>query len=458
MPEGSAKESLRPAVSAGFLRQVLARYPRSPRYWIAYSGGLDSRVLLELCAQLYGGETAPDFTAVHVHHGLHPEAGQWAEHCRGVSESAGIGFRLVRVDARPQPGQSPEEAARRARYEALRSLLGDGDSLLTAQHRDDQAETLLLQLLRGSGLAGLAAMPERTVFPPGFLMRPLLAFSRAELQSYAESRGIGWIEDPSNRDLNYDRNFIRRRVVPLLRERWPAAPETLCRSAKHCAEAQETLASLARDLCAAARHPDRNTLLVTKLTAYSDADRRLVLREWLKAGGFRMPSRRILDQVSGDVLKAGADRNPAVRWSEGIIRRYRNELYLLPPIQGFDPTAVVAWDGESPLRLPDNGELRADPTDGRGIDADIWRSGTISVRYRRGGERFRPAGRGGSHELKKLLQEAGMPPWVRERIPLICLDGRLAAVGNGWLAAEFVPDSSKERIKPRWDAPEWLQG
>ncbi|SMF94672.1 tRNA(Ile)-lysidine synthase [Methylomagnum ishizawai] len=441
-------------LSADTLRASLARHPPSPHYWIAYSGGLDSRVLLRLCAEL--ARVSQDFrcTAVHVHHGLQAAAEHWAEQCRTTCEAEGVAFRLLRVDARPRPGQSPEEAARAARYQTLATLMATGDTLLTAQHRDDQAETLLLQLLRGAGLPGLAAMPERAAFGPGFLTRPLLDHGRAELRDYAEKLELDWLEDPSNRDLGYDRNFIRHRILPVLAERWPAVGATLSRSARHCAEAQATLAALARDLCHAALNPERGTLCVDRLLAYAAADRRLVLREWIGAKGFRTPSARVLEQVLDCALNAHPERSPAVRWREGEIRRYRNELYLLPPAGPFDSGTIIAWDGLAPLLLPDgNGELIARPIDGPGIAPGLWRTAAITVRYRQGGETCRPLGRTGSRDLKKLFQEAGIPPWVRERTPLVYVDGRLVAVGGRWICQAFAGDPAGRNIMIEWFPP-----
>jgi tRNA(Ile)-lysidine synthase len=442
------------SLSSSTLRAILARHPPSPGYWIAYSGGLDSRVLLHLCATLKRQQPDLNFAAVHIHHGLQAAAEAWAEHCRTTCLADDLPFRLLRVDARPQPGQSPEEAARTARYQALCATLSAGDTLLTAQHQDDQAETLLLQLLRGSGLAGLAAMPERAAFEPGFLLRPLLGFSRRELQEYAEAHRLTWIEDPSNRDLGYDRNFIRHRVVPLLAQRWPAVNATLSRTARHCAEAQDTLASLARDLFKAVLNPERNTLRADRLLGLSETDRRLVVREWLRASGLRMPSSRVLARILNEALAARPDRNPVVRWSEGEIRRYRNELYLLPPARSFDTSAVMAWNGESVLPLPDNnGELAAMAVDGPGIALAAWQAGKITVRYRHGGEICRPIGRHGSHELKKLFQEAGIPPWVRKRTPLVYIDDRLAAVAESWVCETFAGKAHERNIAIRWRAP-----
>lgn len=441
-------------LSPELLRAVLARHSPSPHYWIAYSGGLDSRVLLRLCAELRALDPGFSFTAVHVHHGLQAAAEEWCRRCEATCAAEGVPFRLLRVDARPKPGQSPEEAARAARYRALSALLAEGDALLTAQHQDDQAETLLLQLLRGAGLPGLAAMPERAAFGAGFLLRPLLGCARRELRDYAEVYALDWVEDPSNLDLGYDRNFLRHEVIPLLARRWPAVNATLSRSAQHCAEAQATLCALAQDLCRAALNPENGTLSVDRMRGYSEADQRLVLREWLKARGFRMPSSRVLEQVVKGALGAHAERSPAVRWSEGEIRRYRDELHLLPPLPPFDPAAVMPWEGLSPLRLADaNGELLAHATHAPGIAASAWTAGRIEVRYRRGGETCRLAGREGSRDLKKLFQEAGIPPWVRERTPLVCIDGRLAAVGGRWVCQEFAGAQGGRNIALTWRAP-----
>ena len=368
-------------------------------------------------------------------------------------------FRLLRVDARPAPGQSPEEAARAARYHALRSCVSDGEVLLTAHHQDDQAETLLLQLLRGAGPAGLAAMPERARCGAGFLLRPLLGFTRSELREFAEARRLDWIEDPSNQSLSYDRNFLRQRVMPVILARWPAAAKTLSRTARHCAEAQAVLTERARALLAAALEPEQGSVRIDRLREYSESERRLVLREWLGSRGFRMPSARVLERVLSEALLAAADRTPVIRWAEGEIRRYRNELYLLPPALPFDRSRIIAWDGRTTLRLPDdNGELWAEPVEGPGLDPALWDTGRITVRYRQGGETCRPAGRKTTREVKRLFQEKGIPPWLRERTPLIYIDERLAAVGGWWICEGFAGPPNRNTIRLRWARPRSVQG
>ncbi|MFM8333789.1 MAG: tRNA lysidine(34) synthetase TilS [Candidatus Methylumidiphilus sp.] len=439
------------ALSPAHLLHTLRRHPPAPRYWIAYSGGLDSHVLLHLCAQLLWQFPEMNFRAVHVHHGLQAGADRWGEHCAETCRDLAMPHLELRVDARPGPGESPEEAARRARYAAIGQHMQAGDMVLAAQHRDDQAETVLLQLLRGAGLAGLAAMPELAALPPGWLLRPLLGFAREELRQYAQAHELRWIEDPSNQDAAYDRNFLRNDIIPRLEQRWPGLKKALGRTAGHCAEAQRQLADLAADLLGAALHPDGASLGVAALRGFKPADQRLVLRAWLRARGFRMPSQAVIERILQEALPARQDKTPVVAWREGEVRRYRDALYLLPPLPAFDARAVLDWDGATLLTLPGgNGTLAATPTALPGIAAAHWRPGHIQVRHRLGGEHCRLPGRTGNHELKKLFQERGVAPWLRERVPLVFIDGELAAVGGWWVCAPFAGAAGGDNIALSW--------
>lgn len=416
-----------------FRAALLRLVPPSARCVVAYSGGPDSHVLLHLCARLPG----IGLRAIHVHHGLQAQADDWAAHCAAVCGALRTPLDIVRVDARPEKGQSPEEAARTARYRVLRERLGDGEILLTAHHADDQAETLLLQLLRGAGVHGLAGMPECTGFGPGLLVRPLLSFSRAALLDYATAHKLCWVEDASNADESYDRNFLRQQIMPRLLQRWPAAPEVLARSAAHCAEAARILDERAREWLPLVQGMQKDTLRIAPLTELAESDQRLVLRAWLRANGFRMPAAHILERVLREAIPARRDRTPRVEWSEGEIRRYRDHLYLLKPLPSVPLYWQAPWRGEAPLTVPDGRTLHAMREKGAGIAPEFWRPEAIEVRYRRGGERCRLPGRAGTHELKKLLQEAGLPPWERERLPLLYIAGQLAAVGDGWVCEPF---------------------
>ncbi|QSA95539.1 tRNA lysidine(34) synthetase TilS [Methylococcus sp. EFPC2] len=432
----------------------LALAPPPRRYLIAYSGGLDSHVLLHLYSRLRATWAEPPGCQVlHVHHGLQDEADAWVEHCARVCRELSLPFQSLYVDARARQGDSPEEAARDARYRALQDRVEDGDVLLIAQHQDDQAETLLLQLLRGAGLAGLAAMPKCAPFGSGYLLRPLLDWPRTALQEYAEGQQLRWIEDPSNADASYDRNFLRLSVIPLLKARWPAASKTLSRSAGHCAEALHRLEHLARDLYLVVLNEDKVTLSVSRLLQLEQADRRWVLRQWLRERGYRLPAAAALERLAGEMLLAREDKMPVVAWPEGEVRRYRDALYLRAPAAPQDTAAVMEWNGTSALELPDgNGILVARSSGEGGIALDAWRSARITVRYRQGGEVCRLPGRAGSHALKKLLQEAGIPPWERTRLPLIELNGALAAIADRWVCDPFQAAPGRPAIRIEWES------
>lgn len=436
------------------LADWLARHHPAAGYVLAYSGGLDSHVLLHLCARLAHADRRYAFRALHVHHGLQSAADAWPQHCAAVCAALGVPFKLLRVDARAAPGQSPEEAARLARYGALSAALRAGEALLTAQHADDQAETLLLQLLRGAGLPGLAAMPAVAAFGTTHLLRPLLSVSRTDLVEYAQAQHLHWIEDPSNRDSAFDRNYLRQNVLPLLTARWPSAAHSLSRAARHCAEAQQQLERLADDLLLQAEQGDAETTLVTDvLRQWAAHEQRLVLRRWLNRQGFRAPATRVLQRVVDEVLTAAPARNPLVSWPEGSIRRYRQRLYALPPLPAFDASTCLNWAAQTPLTLPGNGVLHGQATHGVGVRADWIQSGNCTVRYRQGGERCRLPGRHGQHTLKKLLQESAVPPWWRDRLPLLYLDDQLAAVADVWVCAPFAATADQPAVRLSWQKP-----
>ena len=427
--------------------------------WVAFSGGLDSAVLLHLCHALRTEHGSPDLAAAHVHHGLHVEADRWAGFCQASCDALDIPLTIRHVDARHAAGESPEAAAREARYTALRSLIRGGDALLTGHHQDDQAETVLLQLFRGAGPAGLAAMPEWAAFGPGYLGRPLCGWRREVLADYARRHRLRWIDDTSNTDSRFARNFLRTRILPRLEERWPGLAGSLARSARHCAEADALLGELASEWLDSVREPSSNALSVDALAAYALPRQRLILREWLRVSGCGRPPEKVIARVLDEVLGARPDRQPGVRWGRAQIRRFRGELHLLRPVTEFRPTAVIPWSGAAPLALaPDNGTLYAMARPGPGLDPAAWHRQSITVRYRRGGERLHIAGRDGTRELKKLLQEARIAPWLRDRVPLVYLDDRLAAVADLWVTAPFAGNPAAENFRLVWERPRLSPG
>jgi tRNA(Ile)-lysidine synthase len=432
------------------LLEIISTLPASSRYWVAYSGGMDSQVLLHALSVLTP-RLDVSLQAIHVHHGLQDEADQWSEQCATFCRERQIPFSIVAVGAAPAKGESPEAAARDARYRALSEQMETGDMLFTAHHQDDQAETVLLQLLRGSGPSGLAAMTGLMEFAPGYLARPLLEFSRDQLAAYAREQGLTWVEDASNRDTAFDRNFLRQRVMPVLKERWPALGRTFSRSARHCGEAQQLIDAAAQETLRGLLDGDGGSLDISGLATFSPARGRALLRAWIRSQGYTLPDTARLDRVLAEVVPAGEDRNPMIHWPGVELRRFRGRLYLRSPQPDLDPALILDWDGKSPLELP-AGLGRLHPERGLGgISSKQWAAGPIQIRFRIGGERCRPEGRGKSKELKKLLQEFDIPPWERERIPLITIDSRLAAVGDLLLCEPFTAGEGEQGICLRWE-------
>jgi len=375
-------------------------------------------------------------TAVYVHHGLQAEAESWAKHCKKTAENLGVDFKLLRVNAVASQGESPEEAARNARYTALKSLIGIEDALLVAQHRDDQLETVLLQLFRGSGLRGLSAMPKIMVFGQGVLLRPLLNVSKLAIDDYARVHALNWVDDPSNRSNDYDRNFLRNAVLPLLKQRWPACDKTVARSARHCADAQVLISALAEDLFRQVFNATDNTLCISQLKLYEIAQQRLVIRQWFHVLDLKMPAQAFVERLLSEVLWAREKSDPVLAGQGYCVRRYRDKLYCLKQAAPESVQDIVWPAGQTSIKVSWNQALSCVPASA-GICREQWQNATIVVKARNGGEKIRLPGRTGHHALKKLFQEAGIPPWERETMPLVYLDDKLAAVGDLWISADF---------------------
>ena len=457
MPDSGRVKTFCPALSPLALDAFLRRHQTSRQYWLGLSGGLDSTVLAHLASLLQ--QQRPDFACklLHVHHGLHPDADKWADYCQKLALSLGLEIQILKVSAHPKSGESPEAAARKARYDALSDTMASGDSLLTAHHQDDQTETLLLQLLRGSGLRGLASMPESKDFGPGYLQRPLLSVSRHEIESYACFHHLEWIDDSSNENTGFDRNFLRHNVIPSLRERWPSLGEAIGRSAHHCAEALNLLNEHTEaDLKSLMSSPSGSSISISGLRAFSKEKQKWLLKTWVEHQGFKQPSTRILDHVLLDCLDAGPEQSPLVRWSEGEFRRYRDCLYLLPPHEAPPQDWESEWLDDHIFYLPDAlGTLKIE-SGVAGISKILFERGPRFIRFRRGGEKIKLKGRNGRHELRKLYQEAGIPPWIRELIPLIYIGETLVAVGNLWIDETYL-DPDHLGMKIVWDPPSWCK-
>jgi len=430
------------------LLHTLQKYPAAPHYLLALSGGLDSVVLLHAFAKIRSKPffSSARFEVIHVHHGLQDEADGWALQCQNLCASLSLPCSVERVDARPQGSEGVEAAAREARYAAFARHLQPRGVLLTAHHQDDQAETLLLRLLRGSGLTGLAAMAECRPFAEGSLLRPLLSLPRRALATYAEKQGLVWVEDPSNQLLEYDRNYLRHQILPRLSERWLGAVKTLSRATELVAESNELLQELAVYDLARLSQRDANVVLeslpLAELKKLSEPRLNNLLRYWLAQLKLPTPSQAQLQRVKRELLLAKADRQPLVDWAGAELRRYDGRIYAMSPLSPLDDSKRYRWNCSTPLRI----EGLSEPLSVavlREMRVQLPESAELEVAFRQGGERLCLAGRRVTKSLKSLFQEAKVPPWQRQRLPLIFIEGQLAAVVGIGVAEAFVDKSKK---------------
>jgi len=431
--------------NAALLKDNLTQYLDTKVLWVAYSGGCDSHVLLHSLVALRS-EITPEIKAIHINHGLSPFANEWEEHCRKICEALNVHYVAIKVNAKAK-GSSPEEAARHARYAEWKKLLNKNEVILLAHHQDDQAETVLIQLMRGSGVKGLAAMPSKQSFARGLLCRPMLGFLREEIVSYAVEQSLNWIDDPSNFDTDYDRNFLRHDVVPLLKTRWPALKKTLSRTASHLADANQLLTELAfQDW----HHiHENNRIKITELIKLSDKRQRNVLRYWIAdICELILPDTVHLQRILDEVLTASEDANPEVIWRGGEVRRYQGMLYAQEKLIEGTHLLNLKWENlESPIEINTKGlKLSAKTAFGKGLSQEKLQNREISIRTRQGGETCRPLGRGQTHQLKKLFQEWRIPPWERAAVPLIYVDDELAQV-LGYCCSEIFAAVENE---PGW--------
>lgn len=412
---------------------ALAALPPAPRHVLAISGGLDSMVLLQLFTTLRDSDAGLSLHAVHVHHGLNPRADDWAGFCERACAKADIPLAVHHIRIDPEAAEGPEAAARHGRYRVFAEAVDDGAALVTAHHADDQGETFLLQALRGAGVAGLAAMPPWRPLGNGLLLRPLLPWTRRQLAAHAGQHGLTWVEDDSNLDRGFDRNFLRHEILPLLRRRWPGLAGTLNRASALQREARELLDELAAGDLAACRRPAPGVLELAPLLRLSAPRQANLLRHWLRQLGQQVPDHDRLAQILTELLPARDDAQPQVGWDGLELRRHRQYLYLLPRRPDPDPGLSLDWDLSGPLTIPGIGTLGLVPADGEGLDAAALPD-RARVRLRQGGETLQPAGRREHHSLKKLLQETELPPWERQRLPLLFVEDTLVAVAGLWVA------------------------
>jgi len=414
--------------------------------------------------------------AVHVHHGLQRVADDWVKHCQNICDALNIQLDVLYVDGQKKKGQSPEEAARAARYFALQNNLMAGECLLTAQHLNDQAETVLIQLFRTASTAGLSAMPTVKKIGEHVHLRPLLTFSRKEIESFAKQTSLHWIEDPSNQDINYDRNYIRRNIVPMLEQRWPEITQQLSIVSTLQSNNLQVLEDMAAIDLANLVNSSLNTpmgkpivsayeivsvLSITRLRLLSSARLLNVLRYWLSSINclamnrlpvthqpmIHLPTRNLLEEIEKTLVNSQQDAMPVITFNDVEFRKYQNDLYLLKEKVSSKQKEFkndIKWIPSSPKNLAElKIQIKSVLRTGEGLKKDLLAE-SLTIRFRKGGEHFHPVQRHHSQRLKKLLQEANIPPWDRETIPLVYFKDELIAVVGLWVSKQHAVGDEEE--------------
>ena len=408
---------------------------------VALSGGLDSAVLLHLLHPLQKTHHF-NLKASHVHHGLSKNADKWAAFCEKLCAKLSVPLEVHHIKLPQKKSLGIEGEARRLRYEKL--LKSKSDLVVLAHHEDDQAETFLLQLIRGAGVKGLSSMAHFD--DSRRLWRPLLHTSRIEIESYAKKHQLKWIEDESNQNTDFDRNFIRSKVLPILKNRFSHIIKVISRSSAHLAEAQYLLDELAEiDLKKHLKSIKcKHKLKIKILDKLSHVRAKNILRYWLEMNDQLMPSKDLLDELLRQVLTAKKDATIKIELSKDFeIRRYQDEIYVVPKNQKTQKNYEMIWKGESEILLPNGHQLTFKKVKGRGINFKFLDHQKLKIRNRQGGEFFKPDAKRPTKKIKQLLQESDLPPWEREFLPLIFVGDQLASVPNFGVDIKFQP-SPKE--------------
>ncbi|AMO56162.1 hypothetical protein GZ77_04955 [Endozoicomonas montiporae] len=407
----------------------------SPHFVVAFSGGVDSTVLLHAMVRLRDAGVIHSLSAIHVHHGLSINADSWAEHCEHLCRQWQVPLTVRQVDISEASGDGVEQAARVMRYRVFEECLSEQGCLLQGHHRDDQAETLLFRLFRGSGLDGLAGIPVNRSLGTGQLLRPLLSVSKAAIEAYAAEYQLGHIEDESNTDQRFARNYLRQSLVPEIERRWPGVSERLAALSREVQAVQESMqqavtAAAESVLVAAPAYWNAGQVIqIDSLLALPDHMAMRVVRYWLKQKGLLMPDRSLLETLLTEVVHCREDAEPEMKLGDYAIRRFSGYLVLVPVLQPFG-TAVIEWACE------DQPELMV-PASGRIVLSDnvARRFKTVSVRFRHNlpeSSKIRVAGRQGSKSVKRWLQDYRVPPWLRDRVPFLYFNDEMVCAAGLW--------------------------
>lgn len=420
------------------LAHRLEHLPQPKHYWLGFSGGLDSTALLVAAHELK--DSLPcDFTAIHIDHGLHADTAQWVQHCQNLCEQLAIPLIVEKIHIQQSPRESLEALAREQRYQAISKHMQHQHMLLTAHHMDDQAETLLLNLMRGSSVDGLAAMADYRDYATGWLGRPLLPFSRQDLTEYVQSRNISWLDDPSNQDTSLNRNYLRHQVLPLLQQRWPAARQMIARSADHLREVANHLQTEQHEKLQAAINPDNGL----KLNPMSDTESSLLIRHWLKQLQAPPLPKKKTENLISQLRTVDTESKLTIEWEGWMIRYFRGQLWAFPDTL-VQVCRDTLWTSGQQIDLGACGQLLL-----HGAEPDSnW-----AITSRPQGGSFKPQGHQHSKTIKQLLQESAIPPWLRDSLPFLFWGDELMAIGDFFLHQKLVDWLTQHQAQLTWQNP-----
>ena len=422
-----------------YLKEFLAELPDSPRYWVAYSGGVDSHVLLHTF-YLNKQHITAELNAIHVNHGISQYADSWQLHCQKICENYQIKYASFKIQ-QETPKKNIENWARQQRYTIFSDLMGQNDILFTAHHINDQAETFLLRLMRGSGCDGLSAIKKIKTYKTGWLIRPLLNYTKAEILAFAKKQSLKWIEDESNQDNKLDRNLIRQEIIPKLENRWPSAVKLISKASNHQSDAAEFIYEISQQDIKEITTTRSNIISINSLKKFSYVRQKNALRLWLKNEKIPAPNTDIINNIIKEIIHARHDSNPCLNWKGRQIRRYRENIYALSPFPPHDPSMQITWNIKKPITLP-TGILTATKTNSGGIKMEAIKDHCLNIKFRQGGERMVLKGTSHRQQLKKMFQKKGIPPWYRYRIPLLYSEEKLIAVADMWIDTAFSENSA----------------
>ncbi|WP_340679604.1 tRNA lysidine(34) synthetase TilS [Paraglaciecola sp.] len=423
---------------------------------VAYSGGVDSHVLLHCLHTLRAqGLISNPLSAIHIHHGLSPNADSWLQHCQQICQDLAIPLQAAKVKVNKQNRQSLEAVARTVRYAKIAELAPVQALVLLAQHQDDQLETVLLQLKRGAGPKGLAGMAELAEYVTETdkdksktlsYFRPLLNNSQAEIVAYAHEQQLQWIEDESNQNIDFERNFLRHKVLPALIQKWPELAKTASRSAQLCGEQQLLLEEVSLQKLAAMR-AEQHSLHIAPLLNLSTTWLHQLVRTWLTELGIPAPSQAVLHKLKPELLMAKIDASPVIQWANWQFRRFDDRLFVIPVVESVAAHKML-WQGQGQIKLPEPlGILQCQSSVKQSEDGSallfVPEAGELKIHFGGYGQRFKPANIAHSKPLKQWYKEWKIPPWQRDKIALFLQDGKpLALLIDGvWLLSQQHQDS-----------------